>query len=270
MPLDDFYIIESTLREGEQFVGASFGTEDIVDMAQEVVSFVRAQGVEVRFSTEDSFRSETQDLFQVYEAVDAIGVGRVGITDMVGVATPRQVGALCQPAPMPVLADRHVAPGHRSDHRAREQRGAVRPPGAQRWTDGGRRAIDHAPGQRADRARSLRSGGTAPEAPDHRAQSQRALADLRALSPGHSRRHGGLPRADGRGTARGHDANPIAAILAAAMLLDHVGQRTRANAVRRATEHVLAAGPHTPDLRGSATTVQVTEAIRSQINVWTE
>jgi homocitrate synthase len=177
VPLDDFSIIESTLREGEQFVGASFSTDQkieiarlldafgvecieltspcaspqslsdtvaitklglkskiithirchmedaqvaldtgvdgidivigtssilrkfshgkdiqqIVDMAQEVVSFVRAHGVEVRFSTEDSFRSESQDLFRVYTAVDAIGVNRVGIADTVGVATPRQV-----------------------------------------------------------------------------------------------------------------------------------------------------------------------------------
>jgi homocitrate synthase len=177
LPLDSFNIIESTLREGEQFVGASFSTEQkieiarlldafgvecieltspcaspqslkdavaiarlglksriithirchmddaqvaldtgvdgidivigtssmlrefshgkdvqqIVDMAQEVVSYVRARGVEVRFSTEDSFRSDPQDLFHVYEAVDAIGVNRVGIADTVGVATPRQV-----------------------------------------------------------------------------------------------------------------------------------------------------------------------------------
>jgi homocitrate synthase len=177
MPLDDYRIIESTLREGEQFVGASFTTAEkveiarlldafgvecleltspcaspksfedlksiaklglkakvlthvrchiddaalaidagadgvdvvigtssmlrefshgkdihqIVDLAQEVIAFVRAQGVEVRFSTEDSFRSERADLFRVYEAVDAIGVDRVGIADTVGVATPRQV-----------------------------------------------------------------------------------------------------------------------------------------------------------------------------------
>lgn len=177
MPLDNFRIIESTLREGEQFVGASFSTaqkveiarlldafgvecieltsplaspqshadakaivalglkarilthvrcriedakiaidtgvdgvdvvigtssllrqfshgkgmEEIIDAALEVVSFVRDQGVAVRFSTEDSFRSARADLFRVYEAVDAIGVNRVGIADTVGVATPRQV-----------------------------------------------------------------------------------------------------------------------------------------------------------------------------------
>ncbi|MCU0523035.1 MAG: homocitrate synthase [Anaerolineae bacterium] len=177
MPLDGFHIIESTLREGEQFVGASFSTAqkleiarlldafgvecieltspqaspqsfddakaiaalglrakilthtrcriddaqraidtgvdgvdvvigtssllrrfshgkeiaEITELALEVVSFVRSQGVEVRFSTEDSFRSDPDDIFRVYEAVDAIGVNRVGIADTVGVATPRQV-----------------------------------------------------------------------------------------------------------------------------------------------------------------------------------
>jgi homocitrate synthase len=191
MPLNNFSIIESTLREGEQFVGASFSTaqkteiahlldafgvecieltspcaspqslqdaiaitklglkskvithirchmedaqialdtgvdgidivigtssllrqfshgkdiQQIVDVAQEVVSFVRDHGVEVRFSTEDSFRSDSQDLFRVYTAVDAIGVNRVGIADTVGVATPRQVYELIRDLRRRVQAD---------------------------------------------------------------------------------------------------------------------------------------------------------------------
>ncbi len=191
MPLDNFAIIESTLREGEQFVGASFTTEqkveiarlldefgvecieltspvaspksfedvkaivglglkckilthvrcrvddaaraietgvdgvdvvigtssmlrrfshgkeidEIIDMALEVVEFIRSQGVEVRFSTEDSFRSDPQDLFRVYEAVDAIGVNRVGIADTVGVATPRQVYELVSELRRRIKAD---------------------------------------------------------------------------------------------------------------------------------------------------------------------
>ncbi|MDF1516007.1 MAG: homocitrate synthase, partial [Anaerolineae bacterium] len=177
MPLENVKIIESTLREGEQFVGASFNTDEkveiaylldefgvecieltsplaspqsyedaktiaslglsaktlthtrcqikdakvavdtgvdgvdvvigtssilrefshgkgiaeIIDMALAVVTYLREQGVEVRFSTEDSFRSTPDDIFRVYEAVDAIGVDRVGIADTVGIATPRQV-----------------------------------------------------------------------------------------------------------------------------------------------------------------------------------
>ncbi len=191
MPLNSYHIIESTLREGEQFVGASFTTDqkteiarlldefgvecleltspcaspqsfedartiaslglkakilthtrcrlddavraietgvdgvdvvigtssmlrqfshgkeigEIIDVALEVVSFVRSQGVEVRFSTEDSFRSSLEDLFRVYEAVDAIGVNRVGIADTVGVATPRQVYELVRTLRQRVNAD---------------------------------------------------------------------------------------------------------------------------------------------------------------------
>jgi homocitrate synthase len=68
--------------------------EQIIEAAQEVVSFIKSQGVEVRFSSEDSFRSEESDLLRIYRAVDGLGVDRVGIADTVGVATPRQVFAL--------------------------------------------------------------------------------------------------------------------------------------------------------------------------------
>ncbi len=63
----------------------------IIDSALEVVEFVKSQGLEVRFSSEDSFRSDLVDLLTVYRAVDQIGVNRVGIADTVGVAHPRQV-----------------------------------------------------------------------------------------------------------------------------------------------------------------------------------
>jgi homocitrate synthase len=176
MTIKDFGIIESTLREGEQFVGANFTTEQkvniakaldrfgveyieltspaasptskadcttianlglqtktlthircamqdaemaaatgvngidvvigtssmlrefshgkdiptIIGLATDVVSYIRDQGLEVRFSTEDSFRSDLADILSVYEAV-ADRVDRVGIADTVGVATPLQV-----------------------------------------------------------------------------------------------------------------------------------------------------------------------------------
>ena len=64
---------------------------EITDLARQVVSFIKSQGLEVRFSTEDSFRSDEEDIIAVYKAVDEIGVNRVGIADTVGVATPRQV-----------------------------------------------------------------------------------------------------------------------------------------------------------------------------------
>jgi homocitrate synthase len=66
----------------------------IVDLAEEVFTYLQSQSVEMRFSTEDSLRSDPEDLFQVYEAVDQIGVDRVGIADTVGIGNPRQVYSL--------------------------------------------------------------------------------------------------------------------------------------------------------------------------------
>jgi homocitrate synthase len=63
----------------------------ITKTAIEVINFVKSKGIEVRFSTEDSFRSDLVDLLSVYQAVDNIGVTRVGIADTVGCANPRQV-----------------------------------------------------------------------------------------------------------------------------------------------------------------------------------
>ncbi len=179
MPLDSFNIIESTLREGEQFVGANFSTDDkiriahaldefgveyieltsplaspqsfedactiaklglkakvlthirchiddakraletgmqgldvligtssylrefshgmamdqVIERSVQVMSWIRSQApsIELRFSTEDSFRSEEADLLRVYLAVDKVGVDRFGIADTVGVATPTRV-----------------------------------------------------------------------------------------------------------------------------------------------------------------------------------
>ena len=180
MSLQDFSIIESTLREGEQFVGADFTSEDkveiahaladfgveyieltspcaspnsrtdcahlaslgldskilthirchmedarialdtgadgidlvigtssylrnfshgknideVIELATEVLTFIRAQapGIELRFSTEDSFRSTELDLLRVYAAIGALKVvDRFGVADTVGVATPTAV-----------------------------------------------------------------------------------------------------------------------------------------------------------------------------------
>ncbi|GAP13159.1 homocitrate synthase [Longilinea arvoryzae] len=64
---------------------------EIIGMAQEVVGWLKTQSVEVRFSTEDSLRSEPEDLYRVYAAVDQMGVDRVGIADTVGIGNPRQI-----------------------------------------------------------------------------------------------------------------------------------------------------------------------------------
>jgi homocitrate synthase len=191
MPLNDFAIIESTLREGEQFVGANFTPEQKVEIAQaldefgveyieltspaaspqsredcrrvaslglkakvlthircamedarmavdtgvdgidvvfgtsallqqyshgksisqitdaaiKVVSYIKEQGLEVRFSSEDTFRSDSKDLYHIYSAVDQIGVNRVGLADTVGVATPMQVHRLVSTLRDVVYAD---------------------------------------------------------------------------------------------------------------------------------------------------------------------
>lgn len=55
------------------------------------LTYGHSQGREVRFSSEDSFRSDLVDLLSLYKAVDAVGVHRVGVADTVGCATPRQV-----------------------------------------------------------------------------------------------------------------------------------------------------------------------------------
>jgi len=68
--------------------------DQIIDQAREVITFIKDHGKEVRFSSEDSFRSTEGDLLRVYQAVDSMGVDRVGIADTVGIATPRQCYAL--------------------------------------------------------------------------------------------------------------------------------------------------------------------------------
>ncbi len=63
----------------------------IIEQAASVIDFLRTQHVEVRFSCEDAFRTPLPDLLRIYQAVDALGVQRVGIADTVGIATPRAV-----------------------------------------------------------------------------------------------------------------------------------------------------------------------------------
>lgn len=68
--------------------------------------------------------------------------------------------------------------------------------------------------------------------------------------------HGSAPDIVGRGVA-----NPIGAMLSAAMLLEHVGQPAAANALRQAVRATVKGGLTTPDLGGMATTGQVTAAV---------
>src|SRR5207245_10428823 len=65
--------------------------DEIIEAGTEVVRYIQSQGLEVRFSSEDSFRSEPRDLLRVYQAIDRLHPQRVGLADTVGIATPNQV-----------------------------------------------------------------------------------------------------------------------------------------------------------------------------------
>jgi homocitrate synthase len=88
--IDILFGTSSILREFSH--GKS--VDEIIEDAGEVISFIRDHGKEVRFSSEDSFRSTEGDLLKVYTAVDRMGVNRVGVADTVGIASPRQCYAL--------------------------------------------------------------------------------------------------------------------------------------------------------------------------------
>jgi tartrate dehydrogenase/decarboxylase/D-malate dehydrogenase len=71
--------------------------------------------------------------------------------------------------------------------------------------------------------------------------------------------HGSAPDIAGRGIA-----NPIGAIWAGALMLDHLGETSAHDRIVRAIERVVSQeGPRTPDLGGTAATVEVTRAIVS-------
>ncbi|HEY0832643.1 MAG TPA: tartrate dehydrogenase [Azospirillum sp.] len=68
--------------------------------------------------------------------------------------------------------------------------------------------------------------------------------------------HGSAPDIYGKGIA-----NPIGQIWCGAMMLEHLGHDQAGAAVLRAIEAVLADGPRTPDMGGTATTTDVGKAI---------
>ncbi|WP_433633831.1 isocitrate/isopropylmalate dehydrogenase family protein [Halomicrococcus sp. NG-SE-24] len=72
--------------------------------------------------------------------------------------------------------------------------------------------------------------------------------------------HGTAPDIAGQGVA-----NPSATILSAAMLLEYLGHDAEGQRVRDAVEATLESGPCTPDLGGSASTADVTEAVISRL-----
>jgi isocitrate dehydrogenase (NAD+) len=74
--------------------------------------------------------------------------------------------------------------------------------------------------------------------------------------------HGTAPDIAGKNIA-----NPIAAILSGAMLAEYLGYKEAARRIRAAIGAVLRAGQTlTPDLSGSATTTDMTDAILQAMN----
>ena len=73
--------------------------------------------------------------------------------------------------------------------------------------------------------------------------------------------HGSAPDIAGRGVA-----NPIGAVWAGAMMLDHLGHRDVHDRILGAVERVFASGKNrTPDLGGTATTKELSDAICTEI-----
>jgi tartrate dehydrogenase/decarboxylase/D-malate dehydrogenase len=72
--------------------------------------------------------------------------------------------------------------------------------------------------------------------------------------------HGSAPDIYGRNIA-----NPVAMIWSGALMLNFLGQREAHDAIVRAIERVLAEGPRTPDLGGSASTTAMGEAIAALV-----
>ncbi len=72
--------------------------------------------------------------------------------------------------------------------------------------------------------------------------------------------HGSAPDIYGQNIA-----NPVGMIWSGAMMLQFLGEQAAHDAILQAIEHVLANGPHTPDLGGQASTTQMGQAIAARI-----
>ncbi|MFN8413818.1 MAG: isocitrate/isopropylmalate dehydrogenase family protein [Anaerolineales bacterium] len=73
--------------------------------------------------------------------------------------------------------------------------------------------------------------------------------------------HGSAPTLVGTGKA-----NPTATFLAAAMMLDHLGESEQATRLRSAVESCIAEGQVTPDLGGALTTTGATQAVITRLH----
>ncbi len=72
--------------------------------------------------------------------------------------------------------------------------------------------------------------------------------------------HGSAPDIAGQGIG-----NPVGAIWSAALMLEHLGEREAAQRIMRALENVCREGPRTRDVGGSASTVEVGDAVAARL-----
>jgi homocitrate synthase len=96
-----FFATSRILRESSH--GKSI--QQIIDAMGPPLELALSAGLEVRFSAEDAFRSDVNDLLAVYRAAEKMGVHRIGVPDTVGIATPRQVYALVREVRRAVSCD---------------------------------------------------------------------------------------------------------------------------------------------------------------------
>jgi tartrate dehydrogenase/decarboxylase/D-malate dehydrogenase len=73
--------------------------------------------------------------------------------------------------------------------------------------------------------------------------------------------HGSAPDIAGKGLA-----NPIGAIRAAAMMLEHLGEVNSATRINDAVERTLAAGVATRDLGGTSTTLEFAGKVLAELS----
>lgn len=81
------------------------GIDKIIESSKDIIQYAQRHGLEVRFSCEDTFRSDTSDLLKIYKAMDELKVLRVGLADTVGVASPLEVYELTRQVRRAVSCD---------------------------------------------------------------------------------------------------------------------------------------------------------------------
>lgn len=99
--------VDAALAAGARALHLFFGTsralqthshgrsvDELIALAREVVPAARAGADVVRVSCEDAFRTPVREVLKVAQALEDLGVDRVGLADTVGAATPDEVASV--------------------------------------------------------------------------------------------------------------------------------------------------------------------------------